>query len=189
VHSNLRFGAPRLGPKASYARVVQEQARLGRERHYRGFAMAGRARGRRQNAGSRRPTDMNRHSLREPAQKNQEAKVTLTEGLRRTRTQQRAAGDEDRRRRRAGAPGGTAAEVIGASGLRGSVRGAPVEVAMGLRRPKTHRRRGITLQRVTYRRRINGGGAFQSERWRAVQRLGRAGRLLRIRVGPSSGCG
>jgi hypothetical protein len=35
------------------------------------------------------------------------------------------------------------AEVIEPSGLRGSVRGAPVEVAQGLRRPETHRRRGI----------------------------------------------
>jgi hypothetical protein len=35
------------------------------------------------------------------------------------------------------------AEVIEPSGLRGSARGAPVEVARGLRRPETHRRRGI----------------------------------------------
>jgi hypothetical protein len=35
------------------------------------------------------------------------------------------------------------AEVIEPSGLRGSVRGAPVEVARGLRRPETHRRRGV----------------------------------------------
>jgi hypothetical protein len=35
------------------------------------------------------------------------------------------------------------AEVIEPSGLRGSVRGAPVEVARGLRRPETHRRQGI----------------------------------------------
>jgi hypothetical protein len=172
VRSNLRFGAPGLGPKAWYARAVQEQARSGRERRYRGFAMAGRPRGRRQNIGSRRPDDMSRHILREPAQKSQEAKVMLTEGLRRTRTQQRLASDEDRRRRKGGACGGTAAEVIGASRLRGSVRGAPVEVARGLGRPETHRRRGIALQRGTYRRRINGGGAFQSERWRVVQRLG-----------------
>jgi hypothetical protein len=103
--------------------------------------MAGRLRGRWQNAGSHRPDDMTRHSLREPAQMSQEAKVTLTEGLRRTRTQQQVAGDEDRRRRQGGALGGTAAEVIGASSLRGSVRGAPVEVARGLGRPETHRRR------------------------------------------------
>jgi hypothetical protein len=62
--------------------------------------------------------------------------------------------------------------VIGASGLRGSVRGAPMEVAKGLGRPETHRRRGIALRRGTFCRRIHGGGAFQSERWRAVQRLG-----------------
>jgi hypothetical protein len=99
VRSNLWFGAPRLGPKAWYARAVQEQARLGREQRYRGFVMAGQLRGRGQNAGSRRPDDMGRHSLRELAQKNQETKATLTEGLRRTRTQQRVAGDEDRRRR------------------------------------------------------------------------------------------
>jgi hypothetical protein len=35
------------------------------------------------------------------------------------------------------------AEVIEPSGSRGSVRGAPVEVARGLRRPETHRRRVI----------------------------------------------
>jgi hypothetical protein len=137
-----------------------------------GFALAGQTRGRRQNAGSRRPDDISRHSLWKPAQKNQEAKVTLTKGLRRTRTQHRVAGDEDRRRRQGGAHGGTAAEVIGAFGLRRLVRGAPVEVARGLRRPETHRRRGIALRRGTYRRRINGGGTFQSKRWRAVQRLG-----------------
>jgi hypothetical protein len=35
------------------------------------------------------------------------------------------------------------AEVIEPSGLRGSGRGAPVEVARGLRRLETHRQRGI----------------------------------------------
>jgi hypothetical protein len=48
--------------------------------------MAGRLRGRWQNAGNRRPDDMSLRSLREPAQKNQEAKVTLTEGSRQAGT-------------------------------------------------------------------------------------------------------
>jgi hypothetical protein len=62
--------------------------------------------------------------------------------------------------------------MLRAPGLRGSVRGAPVEVARRLGRPEMHQRRGIALRRGTYRRWINGGGAFLSEQWRTVQRLG-----------------
>jgi hypothetical protein len=47
-----------------------------------------------------------------------------------------------------------------------------MEVARRLGRPETHRRRGIALRRGTYRQWINGGGSFQSEQWRTVQRLG-----------------
>jgi hypothetical protein len=113
VRSNLRFGAPGLGPKAWYARAVQEQARSGRERRHRGFAMAGRPRVQQQNAGIRRPDDMSRHSLWELAQKNQEAKVALTEGLGQAGTRRRVIVDD-----------GQAAEAIGARG-EGRRRGAP----------------------------------------------------------------
>jgi hypothetical protein len=55
--------------------------------------MAGQPRGWWQNASNRRPDDMSLRSLREPAQKDQEAKVTLTEGSRQAGTRRR--GDSD----------------------------------------------------------------------------------------------
>jgi hypothetical protein len=75
--------------------------------------MAGQPRGLWQNAGSHRPDDMSRHSLREPAQKNQEAKVALTKGLGQAGTRWRVIVDD-----------GQAAEAIGARG-EGRRRGAP----------------------------------------------------------------
>jgi hypothetical protein len=79
----------------------------------------------------------------------------------------------DRRRSRAALAEEGDAEVAGPSGSRGSIREALAEVVRGLGRPKTHWRRGIA-RRSTYRGRSNGGGAFQSEQRRTVQRLGRA---------------
>jgi hypothetical protein len=67
----------------------------------------------------------------------------LTEGSGRAELQRVVAGDEDRRWGRAALMEEGDAEVIKPSGLLGSVRGAPVEVTRGLRRPETHRRRGI----------------------------------------------
>jgi plasmid stability protein len=67
----------------------------------------------------------------------------LTEGSGRAELQHGVAGDEDRRRGRAALMEEGDAEVIKPSGLRGSVRGTPVEVARELKRSETHRRRGI----------------------------------------------
>jgi hypothetical protein len=127
---------------------------------------------RRRIVGARVPATRASLGPRHLAQDDQEDDVVLTEGLNGSEKRCRLAGDEDRRRRQGGARGGTAAEMLRASGLLGSVRGTPVEVAKRLGRPEMHQWRGIALRRGTYRRRVNGGGAFQSKQQRTVQRLG-----------------
>jgi hypothetical protein len=95
----------------------------------------------------------------------------------------------DRRRSRAALMEEGDAEVAGPSGSRGSIREAPAEVVRGLGRHKTHRRRGIARRRA-YRGRSNGGGAFQSEQRRTVQRLGCAwGSCCSLEIGPRSAGG
>jgi hypothetical protein len=99
--------------------------------------------------------------------------VFLTVGSRRARMRRKSAVGGGRAAETVGDRGETAVGVPRTSGLRGPIRGVPVEVARGLGRPEVHRWRGTKMRRHLPTV-ANNGGAFQSEQWRSVQGSGRA---------------
>jgi hypothetical protein len=74
--------------------------------------------------------------------------VFLTVGSRRARVRRRSALGVKQAAKAVGDRGKAAAEGLRASGLRGPIRGTPVEVARRLGRPEVHRWRGTKMRRA-----------------------------------------